>query len=171
MNASTRPFTWTDAAAITAIFNEAVACGENTFDVTPRSPEALTAWLSLGSPYEAWIATDATRNDGVVGFGALTRYHEREAYSPTVEVSLFVRRSARRLGIGRDLARLLLARAGVRGFHSAVAITSDDASVITFAAKAGFRERGRVRSVRPLGEEWRDLVVWQAMLPVEGGGS
>jgi phosphinothricin acetyltransferase len=147
---------------VAAIFNDALARGENTLDVGPRSADEIGAWVTASAPrYEAWVAL---AEDAVVGFGALTQHHAREAYGPTAELSLFVRPASRRAGVGRALARVLLARATALGFHSVVGLTQDAEHLRAFLSGLGFLDLGRLQAAYPFGGEWRDIVVWQAFV-------
>ena len=157
-----------DMPGVAAIFNEAVAAGEATIDPQPRSVEQVTAWLTGDLPrYEVYVYDVG---DGIDAWGAITRYHEREAYSPTTELAVYVRRSARHAGIGRRLLELLLGRSRELDFHSAVLIIFPEPRyVIESAKKLGFRELGQLHSVAPVEGGWRDIVLLQTHLRREEG--
>jgi phosphinothricin acetyltransferase len=100
-----------------------------------------------------------------VGFGSLTPYKERPAYSPTVEDSVYVDRGRRGSGVGRVLLAELVRLAEQYGYHSVVAriVGGHDASINLHAAH-GFELVGVEREVgRKLGK-WLDVVVMQKML-------
>ena len=162
-----RSLTPDDLPVVTAIFNESVKAGEATIDTQPRTVEQIKAWLTGDLPrYEVYVYE---RGAGIDGWAAITRYHEREAYSPTAELAVYVRRSARRAGAGRTLLELLLERSGQLGFHSAVLIIFPEPRyVIESAKKLGFLELGQLHSVAPVEGGWRDIVLLQTRLGQEG---
>src|SRR5205807_1974955 len=90
-----------DAEATRAIYNLEVATSTVTFDLVPRTLQEQRAWLAAhAGPHPAIVAVDG---DEVVGFGSLSPYRDRPAYSTTVEDTVFVRRDRRGQGVGRLL--------------------------------------------------------------------
>ena len=56
-----------------------------TFDLVPRTLEQQRAWLAAHAG--AHLAVVAADGDEIVGFGSLSSYRDRPAYSTTVEDS------------------------------------------------------------------------------------
>ena len=158
-----RPLTSGDISAVTSIFNEAVSSEETTCDIQPRTEEQITSWLTGDLPkYESYVFE---KDNEVVGWAAITRYHEREAYSPTTELVTFVRRAARNKGIGGELMRLVLRRAREIEFHSAVCIVfPEPAHILDAIRRLGFQELGRLHAVFPTSTGFRDVVLFQLFL-------
>ena len=156
-----------DIPGVTSIFNETVEAGETTYDVCPRTPEQVSIWLMGDAPqYKAFVCDGRT---GILGWAAITRYHERAAYSPTVELQVYVAKSAQRAGIGRQLMQLVVAEAKQLGFRSAVLILFPESGhVIEMAKSFGFSELGRLQGVYPFKENWRDIVLMQLSFQREG---
>jgi phosphinothricin acetyltransferase len=153
-----------DLPAVTSLFNEAIEAQECTNDVRTRTVEEMKAWLTGDLPdYETYVYESAS---GIVGWAAITRYHEREAYRPTVELVVFVTPPARNSGIGGQLMRKVLERAKQLGFHTAVTIAfPEPLYVLESAKKLGFVELGRLHKVYPTAEgDWRDIVLHQLRL-------
>jgi L-amino acid N-acyltransferase YncA len=163
IDAGIRRLKLTDVYDVTSIFNETIERQECTNDVRPRTAEQMKAWLTADLPdYETFVYETAA---GIVGWSAITRYHEREAYRPTVELVTFVTRAARRFGIGGELMRNSLRRAKALGFHSAVIIVfPEPLYVVESAKKLGFVELGRLHGVFPAEGSWRDVVLLQHRL-------
>jgi L-amino acid N-acyltransferase len=153
-----------DAEAIRTIYNVEVAESTVTFDMVPRSLEQQEEWLrEHAGAHPAIVAVDASGT--VVGFGSLSPYKERPAYSPTVEDSVYVHRSMRGSGIGQALLAELVRLAESYGYHSIVAriVGGHDASISLHDAQ-GFELVGVEREVgRKLGR-WLDVAVMQRML-------
>jgi phosphinothricin acetyltransferase len=88
----------TDAEAIRAIYNLEVLESTVTFDLVPRSHDDQRAWLAAHAG--AHPAIVAVEGDAVLGFGSLSPYKDRPAYSTSVEDSVYVDREWRGKGVG-----------------------------------------------------------------------
>jgi L-amino acid N-acyltransferase YncA len=153
-----------DADAIRSIYNPEVLESTVTFDLVPRSVEEQIAWLEEHSGgHPAIVASDA---DGtVVGFGSLSPYRPRAAYSTTVEDSVYVRRDCRGSGIGFALLDELVRLGGAHGFHSVIArIVGHHEASIALHARCGFATIGTEREVGRKFGRWLDVVLMQRML-------
>ena len=154
-----------DAESIRAIYNIEVVESTVTFDLTPRSLDEQVEWIDMhAGAHPAIVAVDEA-DCAVLGFGSLSPYRSRPAYSPTVEDSVYVDRARRGRGIGRALLDELVALGTAHGFHSAIAriVGEHDASIALHRA-CGFETIGVEREVgRKLGQ-WLDVVLMQRML-------
>lgn len=157
-----------DAEAIRAIYNAAVET-THTFDLVPRSAGEQRAWLEERSgAYAAVVAVagppDAADGD-VVGFGSLSPYRDRPAYSTTVEDSIYVRGDQRGRGVGARLLAELLDVAVNHGFHSVIArIVGGNEASVRLHASAGFEHVGVEREVGRKHRQWLDVVEMQKLL-------
>ena len=153
-----------DAEAIRTIYNFEVTGSTSTFDLVPRTPEDQVAWLRRHEgAHPAVVATDP---DGtVLGFGSLSTFRDRPAYSTTVENSVYVDRSRRGSGVGRALLEELIAQATQLGFHTMIArVVGDNEASLGLHKACGFELIGVEREIgRKLGH-WLDCWVLQRML-------
>ena len=153
-----------DAEAIRSIYNPEVVESTVTFDLVPRTIEDQVAWLddhSGGHP--AIVATDGA--DDVVGFGSLSPYRPRAAYSTTVEDSVYVHRDARGAGVGAALLGELVRLGTAHGFHSAIArIVGNHEASIALHSGCGFSTIGTEREIGRKFGRWLDVVLMQRML-------
>ncbi len=153
----------TDAETVRAIYNAEVTTTTVTFDLVPRTLEDQLAWLEGHSgAYPAVVATDERE---VVGFGSLSRYHPRPAYSTTVEDSVYVRADRRGRGFGRAILSELVGLATVHGFHSIIArIVGGHEASIGLHRSCAFDMVGVEREVGRKFGRWLDVVVMQRLL-------
>jgi len=153
-----------DAEAIRSIYNLEVTESTVTFDLVPRSALDQTRWLEQhAGAHPAVVAVD---NEGtVVGFGALSPYRSRPAYSTTVEDSVYVRRDQHRKGLGRILLDELLRLATVHGFHTVIGriVDGHEASIALHRA-CGFEMVGIEKEVGRKFGRWLDVAVMQRLL-------
>ena len=159
-----RTATLDDAEALRAIYNHEVATATSSFDLEQRTIEAQRSWLTERSG--AHVVVVAEIDAEIVGFGSLSRYKERPAYSTTVENSVYVSPGHQGQGIGNALLSELVRRATDHGFHTVIArISHESLASIAAHTKAGFVEVGREAQVGRKFGRWLDIVTMQRMLP------
>jgi phosphinothricin acetyltransferase len=152
-----------DAEATRTIYNREILESTVTFDLVPRSHDAQVAWIDAHSgSHPAVVAVD---DGAVVGFGSLSPYRPRPAYTPTVEDSVYVHRDRRGNGVGAALLDHLVGLAGNHGFHSVIAriVGGHDAS-IRLHRRCGFEVIGTEREIGRKFGKWLDVVLMQRML-------
>ena len=157
-----------DLPAVTRSFNEGIDAGELTTDVAHRTDEAMGSWLLTSAPqFEAYVIDEGA---GPIAWASLTRHHEREAYGPTAELSVFVARERRRQGLGFALGEHMVDRARSLSFHSLVALLPADAAHARRAAKKlAFVELGSLRGAYRRGDDWLDVTLLQRLLHPPAG--
>ncbi len=161
---SVRPAQRRDAEAIRAIYNPEVAESTVTFDLVPRTLDDQVAWLDdHAGAHPAIVAVD--RGGQVVGFGSLSPYRDRPAYSTTVEDSVYVHRDHRGAGIGRLLLDELVRLGREHGFHNVIArIVDGHEASIALHERCGFSVIGTEREVGRKFGTWLDVVLMQRLL-------
>jgi len=152
-----------DAAAIRDIYNLEVTTSTVTFDLVPRSLEDQQEWIAARSGAHAAVV--AVADGEVVGFGSLSPYRDRPAYSTTVEDSIYVRRDQQGQGVGKLLLADLVRLATLHGFHAVMAriVGGHDASIAVHRALR-FDTVGTEREVGRKFGRWLDVVVMQRLL-------
>ena len=147
-----------DAAAIAAIYNQAVIGSTATFDTEPRSVEERQAWLAGHD--EAHPVTVLERDGVVVGWASLTPAGERRAWEHTVEISTYVDDSAHGTGVGRALGVEIMDRARALGHHVVISrICAENEASIHLAGKLGFERVGVMHEVGRKFDRWLDVVI------------
>ncbi|AKL74436.1 sortase-like acyltransferase [Actinobacteria bacterium IMCC26256] len=154
-----------DAEAIRAIYNREVEGSTVTFDMVERSLQEQLAWISEHSGGHPAIVAVEEKSAQILGFGSLTAYRPRPAYSITVEDSVYVRDDSRGLGLGQALLGELVRLARLHGYHSIIArIVGDHEASIKLHAAAGFLQVGRETEVGRKHGRWLDVVLMQRMI-------
>jgi L-amino acid N-acyltransferase len=152
-----------DAEAIRDIYNVEVTTSTVTFDMVPRSLEDQRAWLSARSGAHAVVVAEDAGE--VLGFGSLSPWRDRPAYSTTVEDSVYVRRDCQGLGVGRAVLEELVAIATAHGFHACMArIVGGHEASIALHRTCGFEIVGTEREVGRKFNRWLDVVVMEKLL-------
>lgn len=152
-----------DAEAIRAIYNLEVATSTVTFDLVARSLEEQRAWQQARAG--AYAVLVAERDGMVAGFGSLSRWRDRPAYSTTVEDSIYVHRDHQGAGVGKRLLTELVATATAHGFHACMAriVGGHEASIALHRA-CGFEVVGTEHEVGRKFGTWLDVVLMERML-------
>jgi L-amino acid N-acyltransferase len=163
MDLRPRLATAADASAIRAIYNREVLESTATFDLVARSLDDQRAWLAARSG--AYAAVVGEIDGRVVGFGSLSRWKDRPAYSTSVEDSVYVARDVQGRGVGKALLAELLRVAEAHGFHAVFArvVGGHDASIGLHLA-AGFEVVGTEREVGRKFGRWLDVIVMEKLL-------
>ena len=152
-----------DTEAIRAIYNNEVSSGTATFDLSPRTLDEQREWMTERSG--AHVVLVAESNGEIVGFGSLSRYMKRPAYSTTVENSVYVHPENQGQGVGEALLTKLVDLAAEHGFHTIIArIGSESEGSIGLHRKVGFEEMGREREIGRKFGRWLDVVIMQRFL-------
>lgn len=152
-----------DAAAIREIYNHEVEHETSTFDLVSRTLEVQQEWIRARSG--AFAAVVAMLDGQVVGFGALSEYRDRAAYSTSVEDSVYVSRSHSRQGIGRAILEFLLNEAIESGFHVVMArIEASGSGSRALHQACGFTLVGIEREIGRKFGRWLNVALMQCVL-------
>jgi L-amino acid N-acyltransferase YncA len=164
-----RPAVLDDADAIRAIYNREVTMTTSVFDLVPRSLAEQRAWLAEHAGAHPCVVAvnvgSAPGTDEVIGFGSLSPYRDRPAYSTTVEDSVYVHPDHQGRGVGRALLAELVALAERHGFHAVIGrIVGHNEASISLHEGAGFEQVGVELEVGRKFGIWLDVVVVQRLL-------
>ena len=156
----------TDAAAITAIYNQGIAERGATFETAPRTVTDLVERLADRARYPVLVAADDAGR--VLGWAGLGSYRSRECYAGIAEFSIYLDREARGRGVGRQLLDALVALAAARGFWKLVSrIFPFNAASRALCRACGFREVGLYEKHGRLDGQWLDVVIVERSLHAE----
>ena len=154
-----------DCAAILAIYNHAVLHTTASYDYEPRTLEHRLEWFEGHAREDLAIFVAEAELDGVVGWSALNKYHDRVGFRFTAENSVYVAQTWRGRGLGGRLLEPLVAAAEVRGLHAILAaIDADNESSIRLHARYGFEKVGRFRQVGYKFGRWLDVVYMERLI-------
>jgi L-amino acid N-acyltransferase len=153
-----------DAEAIRSIYNREVTGSTVTFDLVPRSLHEQQEWLRAHAGAHPAVVAEIDGGE-VAGFGSLSPYRSRPAYSTTVEDSVYVHHDHRGEGVGALVLTELVHLAGVHGFHAVMArIVGGHQASITLHERCGFALVGIEREVGRKFGKWLDVALMQRLL-------
>ena len=153
-----------DAAAIAAIYNDAVRHTTAILMEGEVGAENRVQWMAarqaLGYPVLVAEAEGA-----VIGYAAFGDWRPFDGFRGTVENSVYVAPAARGQGVAQALLAALIPRAVACGKHVIVAaITSENAASLRLHEKLGFVETARMPEVGQKFGRWLELVFLQLRL-------
>jgi L-amino acid N-acyltransferase len=155
-----------DAEAIRAIYNVEVTGSTATFDIVERTQAEQLEWLDRHSG--AHPAVVAVSEGEVCGFGSLSPYRDRAAYSTSVEDSVYVGTAWRRKGVGALVLNELVGLARSHGFHAVIGrIAGGNEASVLLHERCGFEVIGIEREVGRKFGRWLDVTLVERL--VSGG--
>jgi len=138
---------------VRTIYEQGIASGLGTFEITAPSWEE---WNSARLPHSRLVA----REQGIVGWAALSPVSKRACYAGVAEVGIYVASSARGRGVGRTLLRELIESAEAQGIWTLQGVTiAENLASLALQAACGFRIVGRRERIAKLAGQWRDTVL------------
>ncbi|HET6144301.1 MAG TPA: GNAT family N-acetyltransferase [Candidatus Acidoferrales bacterium] len=162
-----RPVHETDAPALCEIFNEAVQDHLETFDTDPRELDEQRLRVAGAEQDPKHPIFVAELRDWVAGWAALTPYDTRIALDDIGEVYIYVRRTFRSYGVGRQLMRAVQEAAGKLGYRKLIGrILSKNQDGLNLCRATGWREVGRHTAHVHLTDGLHDVTLVECLLPL-----
>lgn len=111
-----------DLDKIVAIYNSTIASRMVTADVEEVPVASKQQWFNEHNPETRplWVVEDA--EDQTIGWVSFSSFHERPAYSGTIEVSIYLDESCRGKGYGKTILQYCIDNAGKFGVKNLVAL-------------------------------------------------
>lgn len=163
MNGFIRLVRLDDAERIASIYNKYVSATTITFETEPVTTEEMRGrveTISSAFPYFVY------EYDGVVlGYCYAHLWKEREAYSKTLETTVYLAPETCHQGIGSQLMRHLIEDCRRRGYHALIAcVTADNLSSLQFHRRLGFRQVSIFTEVGRKFDRWLDVIDLELVL-------
>lgn len=146
MNGFIRPVRLDDAERVASIYNRYVSKTTITFETEPVPVEVMRGRIdSISSAFPYFVY----EYDGeFIGYCYAHLWKEREAYSKTLETTVYLAPEACHKGIGPLLMTHLIDECRRQGYHALIAcITADNLSSLRFHQRLGFRQVSRFSEV------------------------
>jgi L-amino acid N-acyltransferase YncA len=155
-----------DAPALREIFNEAVADSLATFETTPRSLEQQQRLILAAEQDPQHPLLVAEVRNWVCGVMAIEPYDERRGLDDMGEVLVFVRRSFRSYGVGRQLMRVAQTEAARIGYRKLIGrVLAENHDSLRLCQATGWRVVGMYEQHARHGERLRDVAIVEYLVP------
>ena len=161
-----RPARAEDAAAIREIFNEAAEDGLTTFEYVPRSLEDQQRLIAAAERDPQHPILVAEVRNWVCGLVGIEPHDERHRLDDVGEVVVFVRRSFRSYGVGRQLMRTAQSEAARLGYRKLIGqILAENHESVRLCQATGWRVVGQYEKHARHEGLLRDVVVVEYLIP------
>lgn len=163
MNGFIRPVRLDDAERVASIYNRYVSKTTITFETEPVPVEVMRGRIdSISSAFPYFVY----EYDGeLIGYCYAHLWKEREAYSKTLETTVYLTPEACHKGIGPLLMTHLIDECRRQGYHALIAcITADNLSSLRFHQRLGFCQVSRFPKVGRKFGRWLDVIDLELIL-------
>jgi L-amino acid N-acyltransferase YncA len=161
-----RPAREEDVVSMCEIFNEAVLDHLETFDSDPRVIEDQRLLIAGAEhdPKHPILVADV--RNWIAGWVLLAPYDTRIALDDMGEVYIYVRRSFRSYGVGRQLMRAIQEAAGRLGYRKLIGRTLvENRDGLLLCRATGWREVGRHSAHARLHDGLHDVMMVEYLIP------
>lgn len=153
-----------DCADIAKIYNGYVAGSTATFEITAVSENEMRHRIAdISSEYPYFVSE---LDGAVAGYCYAHRWKEREAYSKTLETTVYVSSEYIGKGVGKKLMERLIEECRKRGFKALIAcITAENENSRTFHLRLGFKQVSMFENVGMKFGRELDVTDYELLLP------
>lgn len=162
MSLLVRPSALADREDIRRIYNQGIA-ERCTLEAHEKSIADIDAWF--GDHDKRYAVVVAELDGGIAGWASLNRYSPREAHAGIADLSIYVDRDARRLGIGASLMAAIEEHAVRAAFDKIVLMTfPHNRGGQSLFVRCGFREIGTYENQGRLDGRLVDTIAMEKLL-------
>jgi L-amino acid N-acyltransferase len=162
------------AAAILAIFNDAILHSTALYEYQPRTMDTMAAWFKTKAAGGFPVLGAVDASGALLGFASYGTFRAFPAFKYSVEHSVYVHKDQRGKGIGLVLMQAIIAAARANDVHTLIGgIDASNTGSIALHEKLGFVHAGTIRQSGFKFGRWLDLAFYQLLLespaePVDG---
>jgi L-amino acid N-acyltransferase YncA len=161
-----RPAREEDAAPMCEIYNEAVQDLLETFNSDPRAVEEQRRLIAAAEQQPKHPILVADVRNWIAGWVALAPYDARISLGDIGEVLIYVRRTFRNYGVGRQLMRAIQETAGKLGYRKLIGrILVENRDGLLLCRATGWREVGRHSAHTRLKNGLHDVMLVEYVIP------
>ncbi len=155
-----------DAAALREIFNEAVRDRLATFETQPLGLEDQRRWLASAAREPRHPILVAELRGWAVGWITIQQHDSRRHMEDVGEVTVFVQRSFRKYGVGRQLMQAIQKEAQRLDYRKLIGhVLAENKDSLRLCRATGWREVGCYRQHAPYEGELRDVIAVEYLIP------
>ncbi|WP_054636698.1 GNAT family N-acetyltransferase [Thalassobacillus sp. C254] len=143
-----------DWEQVRTIYEEGIATGNATFET---NAPAWEKWDEKHARECRLVVRSAT---AILGWAALTPVSNRNVYAGVAEVSIYISKKSKGMGVGSRLLAALIAESEKQGYWTLQSgIFPENTASLRLHKKHGFREVGRRERIGKMNGVWRDTVL------------
>ena len=161
-----RPAREDDTAALREIFNQAIQDGLETFETEPRSLEEQKLMIesAIDDPKHPMLVAEL--RGWTLGYATIQPSDPRAGLDGIGEVTVYVQRSFRNYGVGRQLMKSIQQEAQTLGYRKLIGwVLAENRDSLRLCRTTGWREVGRHEQHVRQRDILRDAVIVEYMVP------
>jgi len=157
-----------DASGVYAIYASIVRDTIISFEYDPPTIDEMRSRITKTLPRYPWLIYE---HDGeMLGYAYAGSHSERAAYQWSANVSVYVSRNARRMGVGKTLYGVLVTQLRAQGFVNVYAgIALPNPASVGLHESMGMTQVGVYHQVGYKFGAWRDVGWWEMALGERSG--
>jgi phosphinothricin acetyltransferase len=153
------------ALPILAIFNEVILNSTALYEYQPRTAASIAAWFAAKQAGQYPVLGIEVASGELLAFASYGKFRNFPAYQYSVEHSVYVRHDQRGQGLGKQLMRVLIARAIEQQYHLMVgAIDASNLTSVALHQQLGFTHAGTIKQAGFKFDRWLDVAFYQLIL-------
>ncbi len=161
-----RPAREEDAPALREIFNEGVQDGLETFETEPRSVEEQKLLIAAAAQDPKHPILVAELRGWALGWITIQPHDPRHGLDGIGEVTVYVQRSFRNYGVGRQLMKTIQKEAQNLGYRKLLGwVLAENRDSLRLCRSTGWREVGRHEQHTRHEDALRDVVAVEYLVP------
>lgn len=152
-----------DFNRISEIFNLNILQFDSTLWQDPFFPEDIDQMCQQLHERERVFVLQ--KNEDIIGWGAIKRYHQKRGYQYACETSVFLDREFTGQGYGKPFKSFILDQCRILGYHHVNAkILAKNKASIAYNLKLGYDIVGVQKEIGMIQGEWVDVVIMQYII-------
>ncbi|MGM0509228.1 MAG: N-acetyltransferase family protein [Fusobacteriota bacterium] len=152
-----------DLKKVMDIYNEQIKNSTATFNIEEREMVDQKRWFEEHNDNYPVFIMEIDKK--VIGWSALSKWSDREAYQNTAELSIYFEKESRGKGYGKTLMEYTLKKSRETNLHTIISlITGDNKISIKIHEKYDFKKVGVMKEVGRKFGEYLDVMIMQKMI-------
>jgi len=161
-----RPARDEDAPALREIFNQAVQDGFETFETEPRTLEDQKLLIAAAAQDPRHPILVAELRGWALGWISIQPHDPRPGLDRIGDVTVYVERSFRNYGVGRQLMKTIQKEAQNLGYRKLIGwVLAENRDSLRLCCSTGWREVGRHEKHARHDDVLRDVAVVEYLVP------
>jgi len=153
-----------DIEQITEIYNQGIEDRIATMEAHTKSIDEEAHWFSSRSERHKVLVVEDEKG-GIKGWASLNVFNARECYGGVADLSIYIRRTERGKGFGKQLLIALIEIAKEVGFHKLVLTTfASNLAGQRLYASLGFTKVGTYTKQGVLDGQWMDTTIMEKLI-------
>ncbi|WP_372767027.1 arsinothricin resistance N-acetyltransferase ArsN1 family B [Lutibacter sp.] len=152
-----------DAQEIAEIYNYYILNSCVTFEEIPVSNEEMGERIQAAHSKFPWLVYEKGKE--IIGYAYASVWKPRSAYKYTIESTVYLKKEARKKGIGSLLYKELLMQIRDLGFHAVIGgISLPNEASVALHEKFGFEKIAQFKEVGYKFKKWIDVGYWELLI-------